>query len=59
MNKPAILLAALLALPLCGCAQEPETPKGPDTMNQPKALVAWFSATVAASVDPSSATITS
>ena len=43
MNKPA-----LLALPLCGCAREPTNdtaPKGTEPVNQPKALVAYFSAT--------------
>ena len=48
MNKTPLLLAALLAFPLCGCAQDPaagNTPKGTDPVNQPKALVAYFSAT--------------
>ena len=45
MNKTTLLLAVLLALPLCGCAQEPETPKGTEPVNQPKTLVAFFSAT--------------
>ena len=45
MNKTTLLLAALLALPFCGCAQETDTPKGTDPMNPPKALVAYFSAT--------------
>ena len=45
MNKTALLLAGLLALPLCGCAQETDIPKGTEPMNQPKALVAYFSAT--------------
>ena len=45
MNKTTLLLAALLALPLCGCAQETDTPKGTEAMNQPKTLVAYFSAT--------------
>ncbi|MBQ9344824.1 MAG: flavodoxin [Kiritimatiellae bacterium] len=43
--KKTTLLAVLLALPLCGCAQEPETPKGTEPVNQPKTLVAFFSAT--------------
>ena len=45
MNKTTLLLAALLALPFCGCAQETDTPKGTEPMNPPKALVAYFSAT--------------
>jgi flavodoxin len=48
MNKTALLLAALLALPLCGCAKEPAadtSPKGTEPVNPPKALVAYFSAT--------------
>ncbi len=49
MNKTTLLLTLLLALPLCGYAQEPaadNTPKGTDPVtSQPKALVAYFSAT--------------
>ena len=48
MNKTALLLAALLAMPLCGCAREPANdtaPKGTEPVNPPKALVAYFSAT--------------
>ena len=45
MNKTTLLLAALLALPLCGCAQETDIPKGTEPVNPPKALVVWFSAT--------------
>ena len=46
--KKTALLALFLALPLCGCAQEPaadNTPKGTEAVNPPKALVAYFSAT--------------
>ena len=46
--KKTPLLALFLALPLCGCSQEPaadNTPKGTAPVNPPKALVACFSAT--------------
>ena len=46
--KKTTLLAALLALPLCGCAKEPANdtaPKGTDPVNPPKALGAYVSAT--------------
>ena len=46
--KTTLLLAALLAMPLCGCAKEPAAdtaPKGTEPVNPPKALVAYFSAT--------------
>lgn len=47
MNKTAILPVFLASLALCACAKEPAAQPQPETnaMNQPKALVAYFSAT--------------
>ena len=43
--KPTAILPALLALPLCGCAQETASPDTATMNTTDKALVAFFSAT--------------